>query len=253
MPQRFLRPGITTSDRWNACSESAQNLYTRLLTVVDDYGRYDARPAVIVGSCYSVFNALNESVAKTPAMVEKMLAELAQHDLIKIYQSGTKTFIQFQNWHERARIKSQWPEPLAQNVRTMSAECPHDVVTVSAQCPPPSPSPSPSPSPAPHAHTRQPESHLPTWEEVKTEAELRGVTEASAKTFFDHHQGNNLWINQHGKLINWQHKLKTWGENDRQPKPTNANRSTNRPSTPNRNAGTYNDKPLSPGVLAKVR
>lgn len=112
-------------------------------------------------------------------------------------------------------------------------------------------SPSPSPSPSPIIHTHTSDANLPTWHEVKQLAEMRGVPESSAKTFFDHHEGNQLWFNQHGKLINWQHKLTTWAANDRQTPPkTNA---INRPTNPNRNAGTYNDRPLSPGVLAKVR
>lgn len=69
---------------------------------------------------------------------------------------------------------------------------------------------------------------MPTWDEVKALASMRAVPEASAKSFFDHHEGNGLWLNQFGKLINWQHKLTTWAASDRQnpksgaPKPTGA-------------------------------
>jgi hypothetical protein len=101
-------------------------------------------------------------------------------------------------------------------------------------------------------NTHTSSANVPTWDEVKQLAQMRGVPEASAKTFFDHHEGNSLWINQHGKLINWQHKLTSWATTDRQPKPNHASRSTNQPTTPNRNAGTFNDKPLSAAARAKV-
>jgi hypothetical protein len=29
---------------------------------------------------------------------------------------------------------------------------------------------------------------------------------------------NNLWLNQHGRLIDWRGKLKAWAERDREPK-----------------------------------
>ena len=47
MPQRFLRPGITTSRRWNSLDWDSQSFYIRLLTLVDDYGRFDADPQLL--------------------------------------------------------------------------------------------------------------------------------------------------------------------------------------------------------------
>lgn len=44
------------------------------------------------------------------------------------------------------------------------------------------------------------------------------IPEASARKFFDHHEGNSLWINQHGRIIGWRVKLKAWAKSDRQPK-----------------------------------
>ncbi len=59
------------------------------------------------------------------------------------------------------------------------------------------------------------DANLPTWDEVKQFAERSGIKPESAKTFYDHHEGNQLWINQHGRLINWHHKIVTWATNDR--------------------------------------
>jgi hypothetical protein len=94
------------------------------------------------------------------------------------------------------------------------------------------------------------ECNVPTWSEVKAEAEMRAIPEASAKAFFDHHENNSLWINQFQRLINWKSKLTTWSVTDRQPKKQNAN---HRPTTPDRNAGTYNAAPLSEAAKSKVR
>lgn len=91
---------------------------------------------------------------------------------------------------------------------------------------------SPSPSPSPkntHTLTR---AEIPTWEEVKRTADVRGVPTDSAKRFFDHHEGNQLWINQHGKVINWQYKLTTWAASDRTVKPSGQNGKQTAPAAP---------------------
>ena len=93
----------------------------------------------------------------------------------------------------------------------------------------PSPSPSPIPSLKEYALTARAEAAIPTFDEVKALAAMRAVPEASAKSFFDHHEGNGLWLNQFGKLINWQHKLTTWAASDRQNPKANG---TNKPTGP---------------------
>ncbi|MEI6195280.1 MAG: DUF1376 domain-containing protein [Verrucomicrobiota bacterium] len=100
-------------------------------------------------------------------------------------------------------------------------------------------SPSPSPSPIKDIHTHTGE--IPTFDEVKAEAVMRVVPEASAKAFFDHHEGNQLWINQYGRLINWKHKLTVWAVNDRQFKPKNAIHPKAVQQRVNRNVGTANE------------
>lgn len=60
-----------------------------------------------------------------------------------------------------------------------------------------------------------PEANIPTIEEIQEEAALRGIPEHVAQKFFEHHEGNQTWINQHGRLVKWRVKLKTWSENER--------------------------------------
>lgn len=60
-----------------------------------------------------------------------------------------------------------------------------------------------------------PEADIPSWDDVKAKAAMSGVPEASAKKFYDHHEGNQLWVNQGGRLINWPYKLTAWAANDR--------------------------------------
>ncbi len=64
-------------------------------------------------------------------------------------------------------------------------------------------------------HTHTADAHIPTWIEVKAKASMTTIPETSAKSFYDYHEGNQLWINQHGRLINWEVKMKAWSERDR--------------------------------------
>jgi hypothetical protein len=114
-------------------------------------------------------------------------------------------------------------------------------------------SPSPSPSPIIHTHTSSDQdSNLPTWGDIQAEAGLRAVPEASAKSFWDHHEGNALWINQHGKAINWRHKLTTWAAKDRTTK-TKKTYANNGKNNIDRNAGTYNADASTDDLKARVR
>jgi hypothetical protein len=141
MPQRFLKPGLRTSERWNAVSREAQALYIGLLTLVDDYGRYDGRVSVIWSECFAVWNDQNPQNIVTQERAAKLCQELHTSDLVAIYEVNGKRFLQFANWTERARGKSRWPDPVAGNPLRFPAE--------SCGILPPSPSPQSSPAPAP--------------------------------------------------------------------------------------------------------
>ena len=219
MPQRFLRPGITDSDKWNSVSEPAQNLFIRLLTRVDDFGRFDGRPAVIVGSVYSVWNALNPMSARCPHDVSVMLSELYRSGLIILYENGGKRFLQLEQWTERQRVASKWPDPKDK----MSAPCPHDAVTVTAPCPPPSPSPSPSPSPkqiglpqkTPESEPKQPLNGKfvkPTVEEMMLHGAKIGLPNLEVERCHAYYESNG-WRVGKNPMKSWQGAMVNWRGN----------------------------------------
>lgn len=106
MPQRFLRPGITESDNWNACSFEAQSLYVRLLTLVDDFGRYDGRIPVIHAHAF----ALRPDIK--PLRTAALRSELVKHNLIDVYSVEGKEYLQLLRWQERTRSeRSKYPDP----------------------------------------------------------------------------------------------------------------------------------------------
>src|SRR5260363_305236 len=52
MPTRMLREGILSSERVDKLSPAAEVFYRRLMSVVDDFGRFSAHPKLLRTSCY---------------------------------------------------------------------------------------------------------------------------------------------------------------------------------------------------------
>lgn len=237
MPIRLFKPGFRTSEKVNACSFLAQLTYVRLITVVDDFGRYLANPRLLRSELWPLGDdrgadiPLEAFVTALQQLATPQKGVGDEEPLIILYTVGGTQYVQIGNWTERARsAASRYPDPTAVAVQ-MPGSCSADAVQMSTS-PAPSPSPSPAPysapvpSPTPKApavpqtpdNAHFPEANVPTWQEVKRAADMGCIPEASAKRFFDHHEDNSLWLNRHGRLINWQSYLKTWADKDRQPK-----------------------------------
>lgn len=143
MPQRFLRPAIRNSQRWNSVTRFEQVLYIGILTLVDDFGRYDGRASVIWGECFAVWNELNPADQVSLEQTGSGLQQLAAKNLIDLYLVGGKKVLQVTQWQERVRAgcKERWPEN--PDLQQLAAKR-------SKNLPPP---PSPPPSPPPNANT----------------------------------------------------------------------------------------------------
>jgi hypothetical protein len=131
MPQRFLRPGITTSEAWNRASWFEQSFFIRLLTLVDDEGRYDGRIPILHAHCF----ALRSDV--TPQQTAAARSALLSLGLIGVYTVDGKEYLQVAKWQERVRTRSKWPASPDSKPQRSAA----------IRCDPLLPSPSPSPSP----------------------------------------------------------------------------------------------------------
>ena len=121
MPQRFLRPGITTSKRWNRCDWASQSLYLRLITLVDDYGRYDADLELIRSHAFP-FGDPAGKVMQLPA-IARMMQTLVRAPMLILYQVDGKEYLQLLRWQERARSGSRYPEPSCEQMTAIDNKC----------------------------------------------------------------------------------------------------------------------------------
>lgn len=105
MPTRMLREGILRSERVDVLSCEAELFFRRLMSVVDDYGRYYATPRMLCSDCYPL------KPHKNSLDVESWLEECHSSGLILVYEVGGKRYLEIQNFGQRLRSASRFPAP----------------------------------------------------------------------------------------------------------------------------------------------
>lgn len=106
----MLNKAILTSQKVNKISEGAENLYYRILLLVDDYGRYYADLDIIKGYCYPKRKV-------SISIIKKRLIELINIRLIKIYKDNDEEYLEFvnfrkyQSFRSDIKLREDFPKP----------------------------------------------------------------------------------------------------------------------------------------------
>lgn len=109
MPSRLLREGILESTAVNGLSFPAEVFYRRLMSVVDDFGRFDGRPAVLRGRLYALkLDTVRE------ADISRWIAECEKAGLIALYTVQQKPYLLFLKLGPARAKQSKFPAPPAQ-------------------------------------------------------------------------------------------------------------------------------------------
>lgn len=119
MPNRIIKESIHTSESVNAMTDFQFRLWVSLITYVDDYGRGDARPAIIKGSCFPLRDRL------TTKDIEAALEALAGIGCVVLYQVDGKPYLYFPQWESHQVIrnkKSRYPAP-PDNLQSIESNC----------------------------------------------------------------------------------------------------------------------------------
>lgn len=107
MPNRILRDGVLSSEAVCGLGWAAEVLYRRLMSVVDDYGRFSASTKLIRAACYPLqIDKVSDSD------IGKWLAQVAEAGLVRVYpaQDG-KSYLEIQKFGQQIRSKSKFPGP----------------------------------------------------------------------------------------------------------------------------------------------
>jgi hypothetical protein len=108
MPARYIREAFLDSDTVARAGEAAEVMFFRLMLVVDDFGRFDGRVAMICRKCWP----LGKDSDPQPEEVERRLERLDECGLIQRYEIDGKPYISIPKFKQRTRSpKSKFPEP----------------------------------------------------------------------------------------------------------------------------------------------
>jgi hypothetical protein len=109
MPNRILRDGILTSSRIKRLDGWASEVfYRRLMSVVDDFGRYYADRGLLRAACYP-----RQLDKVSDSDIGKWLAVCAEAALVRVYPaSDGESYLQLLDFRQQVRAaKSKFPDP----------------------------------------------------------------------------------------------------------------------------------------------
>ena len=108
MPSRFIKESICTSDNLDKLSEFEETFFYRLIVNCDDFGRMDARPAILLTRLFPLrIRRISED------QITGALNALQNAELIELYEYNGKPYLQFVTWeeHQQSRAtKSKYPD-----------------------------------------------------------------------------------------------------------------------------------------------
>jgi hypothetical protein len=115
MPNRILREGILTSLPVNSLSMGAELFYRRLMSAVDDFGRFDGNHDIIRARLYPLQLARVSDQA-----IAEWVRECVNAKLVEAYSVEDKPYLLFLKLGEPRAKRSRYPSP-----RADEGECRH--------------------------------------------------------------------------------------------------------------------------------
>ena len=148
MPNRIIKESICTSDTIDGLSWFEEVLFYRLMVNVDDYGRFDARTAILKARLFPLKSSVTEK------QIEQAISRMNETGILIAYTVSGKPYLQLSTWakHQSIRNKrSKYPsaderddEPLESNCKQLQAiasKCPRNPIQSESN---------PNPTPAQH-------------------------------------------------------------------------------------------------------
>lgn len=140
MPNRIIKETIAKSERVSGLTDFQFRLWVHLITYVDDYGRGDARSAIIRGACFPLHSRMKNRD------IENGLAALAAAGCIRLYEAEGRPYLYFPTWdkHQRVRQKvSKCPDPESCDELQQAAADGGEMLQKAARIQNPNPNPNP--------------------------------------------------------------------------------------------------------------
>lgn len=101
----MVRDELLTSERYWSVSIEAQRLFIHLILCADDLGRFSGKNYTVRAACFP-------GQAVQAEKVEKLLVELQDADLVRVYQHNADRFLFIPRFRQRLRyFHSRYPAP----------------------------------------------------------------------------------------------------------------------------------------------
>lgn len=116
MANRVVREGILDSEKINKLSWAGEIFYRRLMSKVDDFGRFDARVSILRAALYPLkLNNVSE------ADVQKWMDECSEAGAVSCYQVDNKPYIEIIDFNQSVRQKRSKFPPNAINCNQLQS------------------------------------------------------------------------------------------------------------------------------------
>jgi hypothetical protein len=104
MPNRLLKEGIVDSSLIDSLTSEEEVFFYRLLVVSDDFGRMDARLAILKSRCFPLKEFKLDKI-------DGWLRSFVRQRLVTMYMVDEKPYLQILKWEQRVRSKGKYPSP----------------------------------------------------------------------------------------------------------------------------------------------
>lgn len=208
MPNRILKESICTSENVDKLSLFQETFFIRLMVNCDDFGRMDARPKILSSRLYPLKDI-------KALQIEDALKALVSADLIILYESDGKPYLQMKTWekHQQVRAKkSKYPSPNEGSCNQMISneiKCPRNPIqsntesntNTNTKCDPP------------RRFTP------PTVDDVRGYCKERN-NGIDAEYFVDYYAARNWCLSNGKKVADWRACVRTWEKRESKPAKT---------------------------------
>jgi hypothetical protein len=203
LPNRIIKESVCSSETIDQMSWFEECFYHRLWVNCDDYGRMDARPAILKAKLFPLKERM------TLKDIESALQRLADIGCVRLYVSDNKPYLYLPSWevHQNIRAKkSKYPEPdsACMQMHTDASKCARNPIQSN-----------PNPIRDPNTNRAQaPAFKPPDLEDVETYCQERGRG-VDPQKWYDFYSAKG-WMIGKNKMKDWKAAVRTWEHDEKQ-------------------------------------
>ncbi len=208
MPNRIIKESVCTSETIDQMTWFEECFYTRLWTACDDFGRMDARPAILKSKLFPLKDRLSLKD------IQNALQKMVDIGCVRLYECDSKPYLYLPSWeaHQQIRArKSKYPEPdiTCNHLISSDIKCPRNPIQ-SESNPNPNPIQCESGADKPPA---TPRFKAPSVEEVRAYCLECNYTAVDPERFVDFYQSKGWKVGKE-PMKDWKAAVRNWNRKE---------------------------------------